>query len=370
MQKIAAKKIILKATGNALTPQKLSLSCLVLHFAAFIVFIGIVTGSIVNDAHGSECLTRYADRTFVQFLRMDAKRSDAQWDSWFTNIDTLGFSEIIVQWSSFKTVNFYFNPAPGEESSDTLAAFIRAAGRHNKKVWIGLHYDPRFWEKISKENGGPVSYFKERLEQMDRGLPFLLDALETADPSGKIINGWYISDEIDDRNWRTPARRNTLWRYLKSLRRMLSKANPAWPTLISGFSNGDIPPVQWAAFWKDLLTQTGIDGFLFQDGIGAGKLTFEASVSYQRALLDAFDGAESIFGVIVELFQTIIRDDGLRADMQAADMKRVSGQLDLARAYSRIPITVFSAPDYLTMESDASRKALYLAWLKDRALCE
>lgn len=324
--------------------------------------------ALATGAHAA-CMTQGASRTFVQLWRQDALRTEAKWEDWFKNLDSLGFTEIIAQWSSYGPVSFYNDPAMNRECSPSLEALIQAAGRHRKKIWLGLHYDPSFWQAIGKEPADPDVYLKDRLQDFMLRLPFLLRAIEKADPKGEIVCGWYISDEIDDQNWQNPARCQALLGYLESLRQHLRKAKAKWPVLISGFSNGTLTPVQWTAFWNKLLAQTRIDGLLFQDGIGAGKLTVQQLEAYLKSFASSLTHADRTFGVIVELFQINAPQDSA-AGLQAADMARVNRQLSLARTYSRLPVTVFSAPDYLVADRDDYRRKLQSGWQADMAACK
>lgn len=321
-------------------------------------------------AHTRQCMTRNADRTFVQLWRKDAQRTPGQWDKWFMEMNRLGFYEIIVQWSAYGNVSFHKDERAGQEGSPCLAAFIKAAKRHATRIWIGLDYDPDFWRAIDGPAPTVQSYLHRRVNQISQRLPLLHHTIEKNDPQGNSVKGWYISDEIDDLNWRDPLRQKALWAYLESLRSRLRQEKPAWPVLISGFSNGAWVPEKWTAFWNETLKQTGIDGFLFQDGIGAGKLTFDQLEIYLQSMHQGLDDAPDHFGVIVELFQFKHTVSSTQAVLQAADMSRVARQLELARRYSQSPITVFAAPDYLNLNGDVHCRGLYAAWKKDNATCQ
>lgn len=304
----------------------------------------------------------------MQLWRSDAQRTSIQWDQWFAHLDLLGFTEIIVQWSSYGPVSYYTVGEPDRENSLSLEALIQAARRHRKRLWLGLHYDPDFWSAIGKDHAGLVGYLDSRLAAMAQCLPDLLHTLETADPRREVVIGWYISDEIDDQNWHEPMRRKALFDYLAALRRMLRKVEKDRPILISGFSNGKSPPAQWSAFWKALLQKTRIDGFLFQDGIGAGKLTLQELEPYLQSFSDTFARSAFMFGVVVELFE-IEEQITSPPRLHAAAFERIAGQLALARRFGSLPVTVFSAPDYLVPAAGEPSEQLYNAWRADTATC-
>lgn len=321
-------------------------------------------------AHPPVCATATVDRTFVQLWRDDARRSPANWNQWFLNIDHLGFEEIIVQWSSYDDISFHVDARPGVENAPTLAAFIKAAARHRKRIWLGLDYDPRFWQSIAVAPSGVEQYLSTRLAKISERLPRLLHSLQATDTSTEIIRGWYISDEIDDINWKDSARQKLLFAYLKDLRSILRKAHKDWPVLISGFSNGACPPDALTGFWNSALNLTGIDGVLFQDGVGAGKLTLDQLEMYLKNFHANLVGADHRFGVIVELFQFTQENESTAAQFHAAPFSRVSRQISIARQYSALPITVFSAPDYLKTDGDRHSRKLYRDWKNDRSGCD
>ena len=325
---------------------------------------------LIACTHHPVCLTANTNRTFVQLWRDDAKRSSANWDQWFLQIDHLGFEEIIVQWSSYDDISFHIDPRPGYENAPSLEAFIKTALKHQKRIWLGLDYDPAFWEAIDAKPDRVKQYLSTRLSKIRQRLPHLLKSLEAIDTQGKIIQGWYISDEIDDVNWRDPVRQKLLHTYLKELRLVLHESHEKWPVLISGFSNGVCSPDNLTQFWDTTLNQTGIDGVLFQDGIGAGKLSLEQLETYLDHFHNHLGDADQRFGVIVELFEFTQQKSSDASTLQSAPFSRVSQQIALAQQYSILPITVFSAPDYLKSDGDQKSRKLYREWKIDRAFCQ
>jgi hypothetical protein len=334
-----------------------------------LLYLLCVMNGLIACTHHPVCLTANTNRTFVQLWRDDAKRSSANWDQWFLQIDHLGFEEIIVQWSSYDDISFHIDPRPGYENAPCLEAFMKTALKHQKRIWLGLDYDPSFWKAIDATPSRVKQYLSTRLSNIRQRLPHLLQSLEAIDTQGEIIQGWYISDEIDDVNWRDPVRQDLLLTYLKDLRSILHKSHQKWPVLISGFSNGVRSPDNLTKFWNTTLNHTGIDGLLFQDGIGAGKLSFEQLETYLNHLHTHLVDADQRFGVIVELFEFKQKNPNDASTLQSAQFSRVSQQIALAQQYSSLPITVFSAPDYLKPNGDQKSRMLHREWKIDRAFC-
>lgn len=313
------------------------------------------------------CVTQNAKSTFLQLWRSHAEWTGSQWDALFNELRELGFNEIIVQWSTYGNVSFFPDPRAEFETAACLERFIMAAGRIGFRIQLGLQYDPAFWQRIdsSKQITG---YLKQRLEIITQSLDALLAVSERSDPGKTIVHGWYISDEIDDVHWQDPEKRSALTAYLKALRRHLVQKRSHWPIAISGFSNRVLSPDQLAAFWKKQLIDTGIDTFLFQDGIGAEKLRPADLPAYLSALTSALKESESTLGVVVELFE--IKTPAPEFQTQSATFERIAHQLQLADTYGQRDITVFSAPDYLAGNSSMQTQELNRQWRADRAACK
>lgn len=363
MQDRSIQKRFSDAMGRKYFPWVALLS-LVLWLISALTLVLVLTKGACAEA----CITKGATRTFLQLWRKDSQRDVAQWNQRFENLSNLGFTEVIVQWSSYGATSFYGDSTSGRESSPSLSPLIKAANRHKTRIWLGLHYDPDFWQAIAGKNRDVEAYFQTRLSEMESRWPSLRRMLNKADPKQEVVKGWYISDEIDDVNWQSPKRSNMLQTYLKSLRQKLSREKKSWPVLISGFSNGAMPPEKWSLFWERLLQKTDIDGFLFQDGIGAKKLALAELEPYLKFLADKMDGTDLTFSVIVEVFQLMESRDNA-AIMRAANISRITKQLALARKYGVLPITLFSAPDYMIDQSDANNRKLFDAWRRDISAC-
>ena len=333
---------------------------------AFVMLTCLGTSQPATAAEA--CQTRNVSRTFMQLWRADATRPPQEWSARFAHLRRLGFSEVILQWTSYGSFVIYSDSRPGYASQSSLDTLVHTAQQHQIKLWLGLHYDPDFWSNIQGTAHLTDAYLHRRLFEMSMRLNALVANVERADPAGETIAGWYISDEIDDVNWQTLTRRDVLLHYLTALRRLLHDKRPAWPVIISGFSNGKQPPQQWAAFWQDVLQRSGIDTLLFQDGIGVEKLSLPALEVYLAALGQRLGPSHNAFGVIVELFTLPAAGSG-QTTTEAAAFPRIVKQLELARAYSRGPITVFSAPDHLLPERGQQAKKLHMDWAHDRQAC-
>lgn len=115
---------------------------------------------------------------------------------------------------------------------------------------------------------------------------------------GVTPDGWYISAEIDDLNWRSEAARQPLLKWLNNTQRLISDVS-AKPVYISSFFAGNMSPDGY----RQLLEQvraTGVNVWV-QDGGGVDKLTAEQRDRYLQASADC-QTASPASGIVYELF--------------------------------------------------------------------
>lgn len=282
------------------------------------------------------CPPAWPNATFLQLYADDPPDTPDRLRRW----RALGSEELILQWSAW-------GPADGGPfpllQSGRIAALLAAAEAAGLRLRLGLRYDPGFWEDHEEEEEeglpehrpGLERYLEQRLSDQ-RALIAALAPL-AAHPA---FAGWYIADEIDDRRWNAPRRRQRLADYLGRLAGLLRAATPGASIAISGFSDGRLPPQEWAELWAGLLPAAGIDRLLFQDGIGAGKLELAELGLYLPLLAAALAVADRELALVVELFEPD-PEGGFRP----APLERTLAQLAQAAFTGRPPV-VFALPHY------------------------
>jgi hypothetical protein len=133
---------------------------------------------------------------------------------------------------------------------------------------------------------------------------------------------------------------------------------------ISGFANARTDPQTLAMIWKALLSEAPIDEVLFQDGVGAQKLSLADLEIYLPVLQQAVASQGRDFRVVVELFRQVSARP-FRA--RPAPWTELERQLSLAAQYSTSGLMAFSVPEYLTPlgGTEAARlSTTYLDWLR------
>ena len=124
-------------------------------------------------------------------------------------------------------------------------------------------------------------------------------------------------------------------------------------------------PGVFELFWDSLLKATPIDIVLFQDGIGADKLTFAQLPEYLASLQRATQINSRQLQVVVELFKQVTGNDSLSTQFaaEAAELERVQKQIMIDAAYGS-DLVAFSIPEYMTPLGGPQAEKLFKEYLK------
>lgn len=266
----------------------------------------------------------------------------------------MGIREVVVQWTSFEAFDTYPRATTGLARTTILSDLLQAAEAERVAVWIGLHSENGFWSIADTSPEEIAHYFSQRLQDLEARLPALLSVMNKAGRARSPVAGWYISEEIDDTRWTDPKRRALLDDYMIQIRRRLAAAQPG-PVMVSAFANGAQTPAEYAAYLRGLADRAGIDRLLFQDGVGAGKLSVEQATGYLQALQDR--AGRSGVVPIVELFD--VAPDGLT---QPATLSRILDQIDAEAPFASPAFAAFAIPHHMLAAGNARAAALLRDW--------
>ena len=206
-------------------------------------------------------------------------------------------------------------------------------------------HDSDYWLRITQPSAAVATYLANRESRIVQ----LVTEIAPLSRDYRSFAGWFMNEEIDDINWHEPTATSVLHSYLQRVSDYLRLALPGAPVAISGFSNAHGTPAQLEVFWRELLSAApAIGTVLFQDGIGARKLTLENLPQYLRAVRAATDATGRRLCSVVELFEQTggapLDSGEFRAS--AAPFSRVAAQLQVEVACASALIA-FSAADYL-----------------------
>lgn len=224
---------------------------------------------------------------FWQPQLRDNQASSESWLSLMQAVRGQGFDTLIVQWSR------YGDAFASADETTWLVERTAAARRAGLKVIVGLYADPDFFTRQHQPEQALENYL-DRLRASDIAqLQHWLEAAKVAP------DGWYISAEIDDHNWRSAAKRQPLLKWLNNTRSSLSELTDK-PVYISSFFAGNMDPQEYAQFMQQL-RDSGLHVWI-QDGSGVGKLTDAQRQLYLNASAGCNKGAAE--GIIYEVFKS------------------------------------------------------------------
>ncbi len=279
--------------------------------------------------------------TFLQPWARHLDWTTEQWDELLGALAALGCEEIVLQWCRYDE----FDYAP------LAARLLDGARPRRMRVAIGLPYSSQWWKRIDTDAAQALDELAARARSFSQSSEARLWRRHPA------FGGWYLPEEIDDDHWFVPARRRMLAAMLDRL------AGALRPLAVSGFTNRNHSANEVAGFWRELAGRGRLSRVLFQDGIGAGKMTLAAWPAYLEALRGRLGRR---LEVVVEIFQQRPAEAGFEA--VPAALERIRLQTELARRAMRRPPLCFSLPDYATPQAGPAAAELFraLAELKGR----
>ncbi len=224
---------------------------------------------------------------FWQPQLRDNQVSNDSWQSLMQSVRKQGFDTLILQWTR------YGDAFSNTNETAKLVERTAAARQAGLKVIIGLYADPDFFTR-QQQPALALENYLNRLRVND-----LEQLRHWLDGAGVAPDGWYISAEIDDHNWRNEARRQPLLKWLSDTRRGINELSDK-PVYISSFFAGNMEPDAYARFMQQLHS-TGLHIWI-QDGSGVGTLSEAQRQLYLNASANCSNGAAE--GVIYELFNS------------------------------------------------------------------
>ena len=159
----------------------------------------------------------------------DSQVTDTQWQGLMSQLRLQGFDTLVLQWTR------YGDAFTQPEQRALLFKRAAAAQQAGLKLIVGLNADPEFFMH-QKQSSAALESYLNRLLAADLQQARLWSAAPGVTP-----DGWYISAEIDDLNWRSEAARQPLLTWLNNEQRLISDVS-AKPVYISSFFAGNMSP--------------------------------------------------------------------------------------------------------------------------------
>ncbi len=206
---------------------------------------------------GAACGSARGAGIFWQPQNRDLQAGAGQWGKLLDGVRARGIDTLVLQWVAFGSELTVKN------RDERIASVIRQAKSRGLKVVLGLHMDPHFFHRQADHQH--LAKYLEQLRTAD-----LAAARHWLWHVGEQIDGWYVSAEIDDSNWRDPKARSALLESMRILSRQLRLVRDV-PVYISSFFAGNMSPQGYAGLIAEL-SGCGLSVWV-QDGRSAGSLT-------------------------------------------------------------------------------------------------
>jgi len=300
--------------------------------------------------------------SFVQLHRGVAGKPASAWAADFKGMQKMGVDTLIVQWSAQTGIAYFSTENEAyTEQYDTVGRLLDAAAKADLTVYLGLHHDTGYWKQITARDRVIKDYFYVRTAQNIAVQKDLLERFADA-PAWK---GYYIPDEIDDLNWRSPERSGLMKRYLRQVTKHLRMNDAERDIIVSAFYRLRTAPKVFADNLKDLTEEADLAAVIVQDGLGDGipwKYAERYVPEYYGALAKVWEGAENELWGVIEVFR---RESDPNDPFVAVstEPERAATQIDLAAsAFSRL--IYFTYLDYVHPDVSDASKALHQALQK------
>lgn len=299
--------------------------------------------------------------TFLQLLNTHRSWRPEDWSRLFGYFRELQLSQLVIQWTVYDGTVFYATGnSSAAASTSSLDTVLQLADQSGLQVFVGLVYDSQFWEQIRRPSPLVQDYLQRHR----------LQAVSVARELGPMVRrhpsfqGWYLTEEVDDTNWRGTEARQTLFNHLRDTSARLREVSPGRKVALSGFSNGRIAPKTFEAFWSALLVTADIDVVFFQDGIGTGKLELAQLPLYLAAIRKAVTTHGRELRVVIEIFRQVagppLDDKQFKAVPRTLD--GIQRQMATAAPYAS-QLIAFSIPEYMTPLGGLDAGRLYTNYL-------
>lgn len=234
-----------------------------------------------------------------------------RYDRELTAMKNVGIRTVIDQWTVDMDAGQVYYPDPSgpySQGPDMVGSLLTAAGKQGMGVWLGLG-NVYNWQAHATDE----AWLTRQLEVDKR----IADELWALYP-GKI-KGWYISNEVSDVQFSTPAAVGPMTRFFTSLADYLHTSNGNLPVMTSPTYSGlNQSPAQFAQSVKQVLG--ALDVVNVQDGGGSGYINPSDITNWFSALSSALAGT-----------RTALWSD--------PDMYGLSGPMDPARLQANLNAT-------------------------------
>jgi hypothetical protein len=185
----------------------------------------------------------------------------------FKLLSKLGFTQVILQWSSYGEYDFIAKHPQWFEQLFSLAK------QHNIAIYMGLYADPKYFVAVQKKNFMATQYLGSLLKKNKK----IITSIYNSFRDKKMFKGWYIYDELNDVVWQKKINQKALALYLDEIDIFLQKQDKR-EVYISAYFTGSMSPQDYISFLHDAIPKRW--EVLIQTGVGAGLVSTEVCQKY------------------------------------------------------------------------------------------
>ncbi len=267
--------------------------------------------------------------SFIQkFLVADW--DDARWDKEMDMLKEIGMNYLIyapallVDAGGRISSNYPSSYVKRRKADRTLERCLHSAQKKGIKVFVGLNFNERWWK-----NDYDDAWLTGQMKIGNKIASELIALYKDKYPDA--FYGWYWVWEVDNLNWMSTERQESLSRALNVNLDHLSKIAPGMPLMLSPFMNHKVGSDAdgYAEMWKNVFAKAHFrsgDIFAPQDCIGAGGLNLDILGEWFSKLKQAVNSKPGLkFWGNVETFE--------QAFWSTASLKRLQKQLEIVNGY-------------------------------------
>jgi Domain of unknown function (DUF4434) len=264
---------------------------------------------------------------FLQPTASLLEQDDSYWRRVFQSLKDQTSDTLFLQWSAESGRVYADLELENHERYPLLEKIFRAAREFRFKIFLGLYQETTYWQQIPAPGDVLENFFYLRVAANERLLVQLYKKFGQ-EPS---LAGYYIPDEIDDLNWRTPDRIGFYNRYLKLMVERIRKVDPQRPIAVSTFFRSRTAPRIYAENLFSILKDTGINRLLVQDGAGENNPPEPYRAMYFEKIKELNERGVELSGII-EIFSRTSPENKPFAAV-SAPRDRIIRQMAEARQY-------------------------------------
>lgn len=246
-----------------------------------------------TGTHAAECAASSQRGIIWQPWAAHAQLDQAAWQALGRELVRQNYTHLLLQWSSYGSHEFW-----PQQQMGWLASGLQHWRGTGLKLVVGLHMAEDYFSVLQQSDTALRAHLAST-----RARSIAQARQIVRRPPPLEVEGWYLPQEIDDLNWRSPARQRMLRNFLSAMSSGIASLAPGMdeaPVYASAFFSGASTPKEFTRMLLNMHRATGVI-WLVQDGLGTGRMSEKRTADYLseiartlppagwRGLLESFD---------------------------------------------------------------------------------